>query len=584
MEREYFNASNHSKKHFLYVGRFGATPARQKAAGTDTGPAGALVLNLDADTDFRARLAAKGINEADIRRIEQEVLPFLPNVQRDNKTADSRQDYILQNGAEEIRRIERDIEDARARLAVRSAKVGEICRELGIPFSNSNFGQSVNAALQKIKDQMRDLTAQWNQTTEREVLYKDTRTFVEGSLSQSLAAEALKLCRQLEEAYGKLDRILQVTEVENLDVSRFESSRTVTVFRAPKKMWAYAIPRDDGAYGVAVLVQFRVTGVQADGSSATATITSRLPYEPETVRVEGGKYQQGCTAEQGGDCGSDEKNIRWVQLSTFNMAKTEVTNEQFVAFLNDISNKISLDAKGGQVTYNGNVIFDNFCGDTKGGCPSFQEQIEYGGGAWAGGKFSVVKGYEKHPVVMVSWHGAVEYCNWLSGKTGKKYRLPTEAEWEYAARGGSLSKGYKYAGGHNLGEVGWYKENAGAVSHPVGGKKANELGLYNMSGNVWEWCSDWYGEYPTTAQTNPTGPATGSYRVRRGGSWATRRSFAASRFATTPRRATAAPASASAWLRLRSEEDVESGHQLSKVAFSPFPSRGTRACAAAAWP
>ena len=98
--------------------------------------------------------------------------------------------------------------------------------------------------------------------------------------------------------------------------------------------------------------------------------------------------------------------------------------------------------------------------------------------------------------------------------------MPTEAEWEYAARGGKQSRGYKYAGSNNVGEVGWYDGNS-SKTKPVKGKKANELGLYDMSGNVWEWCWDWYDSdyYSSSPKNNPTGPSSGSYRVVRGGSW-----------------------------------------------------------------
>jgi len=517
LEREYLAEPDGFKKQFLLVGRFGATPVRQKPAGAGPGDAAALVLNLSKDTDFRARLTAKGVKESLIRRIEQEVLPFLPNVQRDNKTADGRQDYILQNGSEEIRRIDRDIEDARARLALRSAKVGEICRELGVPFSNSNFGQSVNAALQKIKDQMRDLTGQWNQTAEREVLYKDSRsTSLEGSLTQSLAAEALKICGQIGEGYGKLDRVLQVTEVENLDVSRFESSRTVTVFRAPRKIWAYAIPKDDGSYGVAVLVQFKVTGVQADGAGGGGSTTIRQPtrsaIEPEMVRVEGGEFEMGCTPEQGSDCGSYEKNVHKVTLSGFYMARTEITNEQFLPFLNFLAPKIAFYVGDTEIKYNDIPIVP------------LDKQFTYKAST-NGVVFSVAPGFEKLPVVNVSWNAAMEYIKWLNAATGKKYRLPTEAEWEYAARGGhkiprAPFRPTKYAGSNNVDEVAWHTGNSGSKVHAVATKNPNELGLYDMSGNVWEWCADWYAEsYPTASQTNPTGPTTGSNRVNRGGSW-----------------------------------------------------------------
>jgi formylglycine-generating enzyme required for sulfatase activity len=505
MEREYFNQSNHAKKHFLFVARTGATPARRKADGSTATGSGGLVLNLERDADFAQKLRERGVNEADIKRIEQEVVPFLPNVQRDNKTADGRQDYILQNGTEKIRTLDRDIEDARQRLKTRSGKIAEICKELNVSFNNSNFDQSVNAALQKIKDQFRVLSNQWNAATECEILYKDTRTFVEGSLSQSLAQEALKLCGQLEKGYGQLDRILQVTEVENLDVTKFENSRTVTVFRKPQKIWAYAIPRDDGSYGVVTFAQFKVTGQTTpdDGGGS-----SRQPYEPEMVNVESGKFQMGCTGEQGGDCNDWENPKHWVELDKYAIGKYEVTNEQFVAFLNDIASKITLNEAGNEVFLNGVSLI------------LLSDRIKYSNGAWAGGTFTPVAGLEKHPVIFVSWDAVQEYCKWLNQKTNKKYRLPTEAEWEFAARGGNNSKGYKYAGGNDLGAVGWYDGNSGSNTHPVGEKKGNELGLFDMSGNMWEWCSDyWEDKYSAAAQTNPPGPKSGSNRVLRGGGW-----------------------------------------------------------------
>ena len=128
---------------------------------------------------------------------------------------------------------------------------------------------------------------------------------------------------------------------------------------------------------------------------------------------------------------------------------------------------------------------------------------------------------DNNPVEQVSWNEVQEFITKLNAQTGKRFRLPTEAEGEYAARGGNQSKGYKYSGSNSISEVAWYTDNSNSKTHPVGQKTPNELGIYDMSGNVWEWCQDWYGSYSSSSQTNPTGPSSGSYRVLRGGCWYT---------------------------------------------------------------
>ena len=137
------------------------------------------------------------------------------------------------------------------------------------------------------------------------------------------------------------------------------------------------------------------------------------------------------------------------------------------------------------------------------------------------GRFSVESGFEDHAVIYVSWYGARAYCTWLSKKIGKEVRLPTEAEWEYAARGGKKSRGYTYSGSDSIGEVAWYADNSNDRVQKVGGKSPNELGLYDMSGNLWEWCSDWYdgNYYSLSPSSNPKGPSSGDLKVLRGGSW-----------------------------------------------------------------
>ena len=184
------------------------------------------------------------------------------------------------------------------------------------------------------------------------------------------------------------------------------------------------------------------------------------------VAVEGGTFTMGATSEQGSDARDNEKPAHKVTLSDYYIGQTEVTQALWKAVM--------------------------------GGNPSFS------------------KG-DNLPVEQVSWDDCQVFIQKLNQLTGKQFRLPTEAEWEYAARGGRKSRGYKYAGGNNIGLVAWYEDNSGNETHPVGTKQANELGIYDMSGNVWEWCSDWDGDYQSSSQSDPQGPSSGFSRVCRGG-------------------------------------------------------------------
>ena len=184
--------------------------------------------------------------------------------------------------------------------------------------------------------------------------------------------------------------------------------------------------------------------------------------------VAGGTFTMGATSEQGGDAGSREEPAHRVTLSDYYIGETEVTQALWQAVM--------------------------------GSNPSYFEGSNL-------------------PVETVSWDDCQEFIRKLNSMTGQKFRLPTEAEWEYAARGGNKSKGYKYSGSNKIESVSWYLKNSRYRTNDVKTKQPNELGIYDMSGNVWEWCQDWYGSYSSSAQTNPTGPSTGSRRVRRGGSW-----------------------------------------------------------------
>lgn len=198
-------------------------------------------------------------------------------------------------------------------------------------------------------------------------------------------------------------------------------------------------------------------------SAQTYTENAGCDLGMKMVYVEGGTFQMGSSE---GD--SDEKPVHSVTLSSYYIAECEVTQAQW------------------------KKIMGNNSSSNKG---------------------------DDLPVTHVTWEDVHNFCRELSRLTGKNYQLPTEAQWEYAARGGKKGYGCLYSGSFAIDKVAWYDGNSGNCRHSVKQKQPNELGLYDMSGNVWEWCQDWYGSYSSDSQTNPQGPSSGSYRVLRGGSW-----------------------------------------------------------------
>ena len=204
-------------------------------------------------------------------------------------------------------------------------------------------------------------------------------------------------------------------------------------------------------------------------TSSTVSLSTELnKLINNMVYVSGGTFTMGGTSEQGSDAYDDEKPTHSVTLSSYYICKYEVTQALWRAVMGNNPS---------------NFKDDNL------------------------------------PVECVSWDDCQTFINRLNSYTGRNFRLPTEAEWEFAARGGNYSRHYKYSGSNYISDVAWYDGNSSNRTHPVGTKQANELGLYDMSGNVWEWCSDWYGSYSSYSQNDPTGPNSGSNRVLRGGSW-----------------------------------------------------------------
>ena len=236
-------------------------------------------------------------------------------------------------------------------------------------------------------------------------------------------------------------------------------------------------------FAVPLQAQVKATASTSDSSvykKATAKINSAIKpsmaeviqaIDNKMIKVEGGSFSMGCNEEKDTSCYYWEKPAHTVVISNFYMAKYPVTQKEWETIVG-----------------------------TK---PWFSKDCP------------------ECPVETVSWYDAQMFINILNQLTGRYYRLPTEAEWEYAAGGGNRGHGYKYAGGNNPDLVAWYESNSGKESHPVGKKLPNEIGLYDMSGNVWQWCNDWFDDkyYGKSPSDNPTGPGRDSYRACRGGSW-----------------------------------------------------------------
>ena len=278
-----------------------------------------------------------------------------------------------------------------------------------------------------------------------------------------------------------------VASVDGVSIAVRVKSGIDCAVTIPAGFQSWIVPLGEVAsqtYGFTVLAnegtEIREGYIVFSGNSSTDTvyISQYDSYENwlGMVYVEGGTFNMGATEEQGSSYYSNERPVHEVTLSDYYIGKFEVTQGVWKAVMG----------------YN----------------PSYFQ-----------------KG-DNYPVEQVSWNDIQDFLTKLNQLTGKKYALPTEAQWEYAARGGNKSKGYKYSGSNDIENVAWYWYNSSTSSssrspQPVGSKQPNELGLYDMSGNVWEWCSDWYGSdyYSNSPSTDPAGPETGSDRVLRGGSW-----------------------------------------------------------------
>jgi formylglycine-generating enzyme required for sulfatase activity len=284
---------------------------------------------------------------------------------------------------------------------------------------------------------------------------------------------------------------------------------------------------------VAVTMALFFTGCYKSSGNPNRSNNPNNPNAPddgnssniEMVRIPGGSFQMGDTKKEGYN---DEKPVHTVTLTGFYMGKYEVTQAQYQAVMG--SNPSYFDGGAGREPASGEVqgnrpvesvswydaiVFCNKLSMAENLSPAYSMSDSTNPADWG----SVPVDYN----ITSTWN----VVTIVSGSTG--YRLPTEAQWEYAAKGGAGSPGnYSYSGSNTAEEVAWFNGNSNSMTYEVGKKLPNGLGLYDMNGNVWEWCWDWYAEYPSEAQIDPTGAAYGTWRVARGGSWLSNASIARS--------------------------------------------------------
>jgi formylglycine-generating enzyme len=288
-----------------------------------------------------------------------------------------------------------------------------------------------------------------------------------------------------------------------------------------KRKWEAALDSEDGCPNMSSAQRQNLNDwlVKARLAENPVVVTPQPTgiTEPETVLVQGGTFQMGDTFGDP-EAGSDE-TVHYVKLNSFRMGKYELSVAEFKAFIDDTSYQTDADKEGDSYVYTGTTW------EKKKGV---NWRCDIGGAIRPSSEST-------HPVIHVSWNDATEYCKWLSRKTSKTYRLPTEAEWEFAAR--ERGKKVRFGNGKDIidpSEINFDGSAAYKKSYSVTGVyrqktvavnslTPNALGLYHMSGNVWEWCADWYSSYDSgtvsSPVSNPTGAVTGSYRVFRGGGW-----------------------------------------------------------------
>ena len=413
----------------------------------------------------------------------------LAYAQKENLATKNKNKEILDLNNQKIEETTIEKEAADKNYSVKSQRLTNIFMRLGLSFNENNVETVITNAQQTINTKISQANTNLLALTAKKLENAARIETIELYSVSNAPDELASKIKNIKENFIKDGRQTIYENTQTLTNGQFaeNTNQSLEAIKTLNKFWIYMY-RKGNFWKIHAFAKYdikqtkdkpssignggsNVFGNNNDNNKKQSEISDLILgiAKTEMVFVEGGTFNMGCTPEQGSDCGGEEKPVNKVTLSSYYIGKYEVTQGLWEKVLKKSPSSF-------------------------GGC-------------------------DECPVENVSWEDCIEFINKLNELTGKDYRLPTEAQWEYAARGGNKSQGNKFAGGNDMYDLGWYAENSAKKPHKVGLKKPNELGLFDMSGNVWEWCRDWYGAYESSSQSNPIGANSGESRVRRGGSW-----------------------------------------------------------------
>ncbi|MEA2049650.1 MAG: formylglycine-generating enzyme family protein [Campylobacterota bacterium] len=413
-------------------------------------------------------------------------------MKRKNQKAKKAQKRAISKYKRVVKKTNQEIEELEIQLARAKRKIDTIFSD--IPYKcNTNISTCIKKAQNEVVSKIKAKNLDKLKQKDKELIKQNSSLSIVGGFKKDISQKAKELATNIVKEYSKVGSFSNDIVIVNGKIVKDTQKSKKEIYRNLEKFYIYPI-EDGELFDVIVVAKFLTSKngstTSYSGTNYKKAIDKHSYIQPAMVKIKSGSFMMG---SNNGD--SDEKPEHRVTIpNDFYIGKYEVTNEEFAKFLNDSN-------------VQGNWFEDK--------SQDSDSRIIKNGNS-----YKVESGYEKHPIVEVSWHGAKAYSKWLSKKTNQNYRLPTEAEWEYVARAGTTTK-YSFGdSSSDLSSYAWYSSNSGNKTHKVGTKQPNPWGVYDMHGNVWEWCEDWYiDNYNSTPRDGTAYNNKKSYKVLRGGSW-----------------------------------------------------------------